>query len=130
MIERHWNANLLANIFGFIFLLVGVAGFVPNPLVSETGVFRVNEAHNLIHIVTGVLLFAGAYFNAAAWTIRGVALLYAVVAIIGFVIPDNMLFGVVAMNMADRWLHVALAAVLLLVGFVTPAREPLRHAHM
>ena len=29
MIERHWNADLLAKIFGFIFILVGIAGFIP-----------------------------------------------------------------------------------------------------
>jgi hypothetical protein len=129
MIERHWNADLLAKIFGFVFILVGIAGFIPNPLVSESGVFRVNEAHNLIHIVTGVLFFAAAFMDASVRAIRGIAVLYAIVAILGFVFPDNMLFGIVAMNMADRWLHAALAAVLLLVGFVTPAHEPMRQAH-
>ena len=130
MIERHWNADLLAKIFGFIFIAVGIAGFIPNPLVSETGVFQVNEAHNLIHIATGVLFLAAAFMDASVWTIRAIAVLYTVVAIIGFVIPDNMLLGVVAMNMADRWLHAALAAVLLLVGFMTPAHEPMRQAHL
>jgi phage shock protein PspC (stress-responsive transcriptional regulator) len=130
MIERHWNADLLAYIFGFIFIAVGIAGFFPNPIVWSTGVFQVNEAHNLIHIVTGILFLAGAYFGASVWTIRAIAVLYTIVAIIGFVIPDNMLFGLVAMNAPDRWLHAALAAVLLLVGFVTPAHEPLRQAHM
>jgi len=43
--------------------------------------------------------------------------------------PGNMLLGAVAMNLADRWLHAAFAAVLLLVGFVTPAHEPMRQAH-
>jgi Domain of unknown function (DUF4383) len=130
MIERHWNADLVAKIFGFIFIAVGIAGFIPNPLISETGVFQVNEAHNLIHIVTGVLFLAGAYFSQSVWTIRAIAVLYTIVAIVGFAIPDNMLLGAVAMNMADRWLHAALAAVLLLVGFVTPAREPMRQAHL
>jgi hypothetical protein len=130
MIERHWNADLLAKIFGFIFIAVGIAGFIPNPLVSETGVFQVNEAHNLIHIATGVLFLAAAFMDASVWTIRAIAVLYTIVAIIGFVIPDNMLLGVVAMNMADRWLHAALAAVLLLVGFMTPAHEPMRQAHL
>jgi hypothetical protein len=129
MIERHWNAELLAYIFGFIFIAVGIAGFFPNPIVWSTGVFYVNEAHNLIHIVTGLLFLAGAYFGASVWTIRAIAVLYTIVAIIGFAIPDTMLLGVVAMNMADRWLHAALAAVLLLVGFVTPAHEPMRQAH-
>jgi Domain of unknown function (DUF4383) len=128
--ERHWNADLLAYIFGFIFIVVGIAGFVPNPLVSETGVFHVNEAHNLIHIVTGLLFLAGAYFAASVWTIRAIAVLYTIVAIAGFAIPDNMLFGAVAMNMADRWLHAAFAAVLLLVGFMAPAHEPMRQAHL
>ena len=63
------------------------------------------------------------------WTIRAIAVLYTIVAIIGFAIPDDMLFGVVAMNMADRWLHAAFAAALLLVGFMTPAHEPMRQAH-
>ncbi|HEY8136982.1 MAG TPA: DUF4383 domain-containing protein [Methylocystis sp.] len=130
MIERHWNADLLAKIFGAIFIVVGIAGFIPNPLVSETGVFRVNEAHNLFHIVTGLLFLAGAYFDASAWTIRAIAMLYTIVAIAGFAIPDNMLLGAVAMNMADRWLHAAFAAVLLLIGFLAPAHEPMRQAHL
>ena len=56
-------------------------------------------------------------------------MLYTIVAIVGFAIPDNALLGAVAMNMADHWLHAAFAAVLLLVGFVTPAHEPMRQAH-
>ncbi len=130
MIERHWNADLLAKIFGLVFIVVGIAGFFENPLVSETGIFRVNEAHTLVHIVTGALFFAGAYMGWSARAIRGIAVLYTAVAIIGFAIPDNMLFGVVAMNLADRWLHAALAGALLLVGFVTPAHEEMRHSQM
>jgi hypothetical protein len=129
MIERHWNADLLAKIFGLAFILVGILGFIPNPLISETGVFQVNEAHNLIHIVTGLLFPGGAYFDASVWMIRAIAVLYTIVAIVGFAIPDNAPLGAVAMNMADHWLHAAFAAVLLLVGFVTPAHEPMRQAH-
>jgi hypothetical protein len=130
MIERHWNADLLAKIFGFAFIVVGLVGFFPNPLISETGFFQVNEAHNYLHIVTGLLFLAGAYFDASVWMIRAIAVLYAIVAIAGFALPDNMMLDVVTMNMADRWLHAALAAVLLLVGFMTPAHEPMREAHM
>ena len=89
MIERHWNADLLAKIFGFAFILVGIVGFIPNPLISETGFFQVNEAHNLIHIVTGLLFLAGSYFDASVWTIRAIAVLYTIVAIIGFAIPEQ-----------------------------------------
>ncbi len=130
MIERHWNADLLAKIFGVVFLAVGLLGLVQNPLVSDTGFFRVNDVHNLVHMVTGALFIAGAFLKVPVRTIRGMAVLYAAIAIIGFAMPDSMLFGVLAMNAADRWLHAALAAGLLLVGFLTPARENMRHAHM
>ena len=63
-------------------------------------------------------------------TLRWIAVIYAAIAIIGFVTPDRMSFGVLEMNSADRWLHGALAVVLLLVGFVTPAQEKIRTAHM
>lgn len=129
MIERRWNPNLMATIIGVIFVLVGLLGFVQNPLVSDTGVFRVNDAHNWVHIISGAIFLAGAFFKVPAMTIRLMAVLYALIAIIGFATPDNMLFGVIEMNLADRWLHVALAAALLLVGFLTPARETVRTAH-
>jgi hypothetical protein len=130
MIERHWNADLLAKIFGVVFLAVGLLGFAPNPIVSPTGVFEVNEAHNIVHIATGVAFLAGAMLGAPVITIRVIAVLYALVAIIGFVMPGSMLLNIVAINMADRWLHAVLAAVLLLVGFLAPAPESMRHARM
>ncbi len=130
MIERHWNADLLAKIFGAIFIIVGLLGFVPNPVVSETGLFRVNDAHNYLHIATGIILLAGAFTKAPVITIRVIAIIYALVAIVGFAMPGPMMFDTFAMNMADRWLHAALAAVLLLVGFLTPAQERLGHARM
>jgi hypothetical protein len=130
MIERHWNADLLAKLFTVIFIVVGLLGFVPNPVVSETGVFHVNDAHNYLHVATGIILLMGAFAKAPVITIRVIAIAYALVAIIGFAMPGSMLFDTIAMNMADRWLHAALAAVLLLVGFLTPAQERLGHARM
>jgi hypothetical protein len=76
-----------------------------------------------VHLITGVAFLAGAYVRAPATTIRVIAVLYAIVAIIGFVTKSDMLFGLIQMNMADNWLHLAIAAVLLLIGFLTPAEE-------
>jgi uncharacterized membrane protein len=126
MIERYWNADLIAKVLGVVFLIVGLVGFVPNPIIWETGYFEVNTAHNFVHIITGVILLAGAFMNAPVMIIRGVAILYTLVAIVGFAMPDTMWFGVL-MNHADHWLHAALALVLLLLGFLTPIREPLTH---
>jgi hypothetical protein len=130
MIERHWNADLLAKVFGAIFIVVGIVGFFDNPVVSPTGLFRVNDAHNWLHIVTGLLFLAGAYMRTPVMTIRAIAVLYVVVTIIGFAWRGPMLFDAIAMNMADNWLHAAVAAILLLVGFLSPAEERLGHARM
>jgi hypothetical protein len=52
-------------------------------------------------------------------------LVYAIVAVLGFMNGDKPLFGMMANNMPDVWLHVGLAVVMLLLGFVvkdSPAR--------
>jgi hypothetical protein len=127
MIERRWNADLIAKVLGGIFIVIGLLGFAPNPLVSETGFFQVNDAHNFVHILTGVALGAGAFLGAPARTIRVIAVLYAIIAIVGFVTEGDMLFGAIQMNAADRWLHVGLAVILLAIGFLTPIEERVGH---
>jgi uncharacterized membrane protein len=47
-------------------------------------------------------------------------LVYAVVAVMGFVVGDGMIFNLIANNQNDTWLHVALAVVMLAIGFGTP----------
>jgi uncharacterized protein DUF4383 len=114
-----------ALIIGIIFIVVGLLGFVPNPLVSPTGLFAVNTAHNLIHLLTGVVIIAGAY---SAFGARNTLLIfgavYAVVAIAGFIpalmTGGNMLLGFVHVNDADKWLHVLLAIVILAAGYYLP----------
>jgi len=130
MIESHWNADLLAKILGFVFLVVGAVGFTANPMVSANGLFTVNDLHNYVHIGTGVLFLAGALLGAPVTTIRGIAILYAIVALVGLAFPDAGLLRALQMNMADHWLHAALAIILLLVGFLAPIEERLSHAQL
>ncbi len=40
------NTQTASLAFGITFLLAGILGFVPNPLVASHGVFAVNVAHN------------------------------------------------------------------------------------
>jgi hypothetical protein len=113
------NAKTAAVILGIVFLVVGVLGFFPNPLVSPTGFFVVNTAHNIVHLISGAVLLAGAYSNlGAAMALKIVGVVYALVAILGFVMDGPMLLGMVAMNPMDHWLHVVLAVVLLGAGFM------------
>ena len=54
------TAKTGALVLGVIFVLVGIAGFVPNPLVGPTGIFVTNPMHDYIHIGSGaVLVIAG-----------------------------------------------------------------------
>ena len=107
--------------FGVIFVLVGLAGYVPalTPDGKLLGVFAVNGAHNLVHILTGVIAVAIALASpanmAAFFKIFGVV--YGLVAVLGFFAGDQPLLGIIAHNMADMWLHVVIAAVSLYLGF-------------
>jgi Domain of unknown function (DUF4383) len=107
-------------VLGVILILVGLLGFIPNPLVSADGIFAVNAAHNLVHIVTGIALLIGALaLNQSQMTLRVVGIAYALVAILGFFSGD-MLLGFIHMNAADRWLHVLVAVILIAAGWVLP----------
>jgi Domain of unknown function (DUF4383) len=115
------NAKTAAMILGVVFVLVGILGFVPNPLVSPTGLFVVNTNHNLVHLLSGAALLAGAYTDlGGALMLKIVGAVYALVAILGLILGGNMLLGLVAVNHADHWLHAALAVVLLAAGFMLP----------
>jgi uncharacterized protein DUF4383 len=117
-----------AILFGIVFLVVGILGFVPAATPPMTtgeggmllGVFHVNTAHNIIHLASGVVFLlcgmAGAGPSRTFFKIFG--FVYALVAVLGFIKGDGMLMGMVANNMADVWLHVVLAVAMLFLGFV------------
>jgi hypothetical protein len=67
------------------------------------------------------VLLLGAYSPmGASLALRVIGIIYAIVAVLGFVMPGGMLLGMIAMNMADHWLHVVLAIVILYAGFGLP----------
>ena len=119
-------AKTMAVLFGVVFLVVGILGFVPAVTKDQMllGIFHVNTAHNCVHLLSGVIaLFCGMSGVGASRTyFKLFGLVYAAVAIMGFLNPgDTMLLGLISNNMADTWLHVGIAAVSLLIGFM-PAR--------
>ena len=82
-------------------------------------IFMVNGPHNIVHITSGIVFllcgFAGAGASSTFFKIFGIV--YALVAILGFVKGEGMLLGLISNNVADTWLHVVLAAVMLFLGF-------------
>jgi hypothetical protein len=118
------SAKTAALILGVVFIIVGVLGYIKNPLVGEYGIFLTNNMHNLVHIISGIFLLIGVYTALSpSLALKILGVVYAIVAILGFVMMkggDGVMFGI-AMNMMDHWLHVALAIVILAAGFGLPA---------
>jgi len=117
-----------ALLFGIVFLLIGILGFVPAVTPDNgmlLGVFHVNIAHNIIHLASGVVFLlcgmAGAGPSRTFFQIFGI--IYAVVAVLGFYYGDNALLGLISNNTADTWLHVVLAVVMLFLGFGPSGRK-------
>jgi hypothetical protein len=55
-------AKTLALLFGVVFLLIGILGFVPAVAPNEMllNIFHVNATHNAVHLLTGIVaLLAG-----------------------------------------------------------------------
>jgi hypothetical protein len=116
-----------AILFGVVFLLLGILGFVPAVTKDQMllGMFHVNAAHNCVHLLSGVVaLFAGmTSLGAARWYFRIFGLVYGLVAVMGFFVGDGMLLGLISNNAAVTWLHVGIAAVSLILGFMPASAE-------
>ncbi len=112
-------ARTVAAVFGAVYLLVGILGFV---LVSGGegelfGLFPVNALHNIVHILLGaILLYGSMSFAAAIQTTRGVGAVLVILGILGFITTDG--FGLVPLGGNDIWLHLATGAILLATGFM------------
>ena len=121
----------VAMVFGAVFLLIGLLGFVPGITSTDTdgtqllfGLFMVDPIQNAVHIVTGLagLVAVGINTKAARAYLIGFGMVYALVALLGFF--DPTLFGLMRVNKADNWLHVVLAISLLGAGLGLNDDEP------
>lgn len=112
--------------FGSTFILVGLLGFISNPLVSANGIFEVNGMHNLVHLLTGsAFLFGGLVLEGKEdITLKTVTAAYFGVAMLGFLTSGNTLLGLVHINEADRWLHLGLAMAMLGAALIAKRATP------
>ena len=103
-------------------------GFIPaaSPNGMLLGVLHVNAAHNIVHLITGVVALLAAYtgFRASQLFFQVFGIIYGLVAILGFMAGDRHIVGVIANNLADAWFHLIVAAVSLYFGF---ARKVIEH---
>src|SRR5262245_47180120 len=109
------NLTLIARLFGIVFILVGILGFVPAASPNEhlLGLFHINTAHNLVHIASGAAALACAAAGAARIYFQIFGIVYGLVAILGLVMGEGYLLGMIANNIHDVWLHFLIAGASL-----------------
>ena len=129
------STRTFALIFGIAFLAIGIAGFIPGLLEphgaehpdlaidafsgSVLGLFPVNILHSIVHVLFGLWgLLAYKSLAASRAYGKGVAVIYAVLTVLGFIPALNTVFGLVPLYGNDIWLHALLAAVAAYFGFV------------
>lgn len=137
--------QLLATLVGAAFLLVGIAGFIPgitshlyggldfaghNSDAKVLHIFQTSWLHNIVHLAFGIagLALARTWAGARGYLIIG-GVIYLALWLYGLIVGPDSGANFVPMNTADDWLHFALGAGMITLGFVTtreraPATRP------
>ncbi|WP_282819152.1 DUF4383 domain-containing protein [Curtobacterium flaccumfaciens] len=131
-----------ALVVGIVFLLVGIAGFVPGITTGDLagaghesmgmllGIFQVSVLHNIVHLLFGVvgLLAANRASGSRMYLVIG-GIVYFVLWVYGlFTAGHSSGANFVPLNNADNWLHLVLAIGMVALGVVLP-RERRRPAN-
>ena len=121
-----------ARLVGIVFLVVGVAGFIPGITTNLydglefaghdgnaelLGIFQVSVLHNVVHLLFGVagLALSRTFSGARTYLIGGGAI-YLVLWLYGLVIDKDGDANFVPLNSADDWLHFVLGVAMIGLG--------------
>ena len=121
----------VARLVGVVFLLVGVAGFIPgvttdlydglefagdDGTAELLGIFKVSVLHNIVHGLFGIagLALAATASGARTFLIGGGAV-YLALFLLGILGGGDW----IPTNDADNWLHLVLGAGMIAAGIVT-----------
>lgn len=128
------QTRYFALVLGIIYTVIGLAGFVPGLLVHSPdmppmaveslygrllGLFPVNILHTLVHIALGIwgISVWRTYMGARTYA-RSLAIIFAVLTLIGIIPATSTLFGLVPLFSHDIWLHALTAIVSAYFGWV------------
>jgi uncharacterized protein DUF4383 len=130
--------RLAAMVVAVVFLVVGIAGFIPGVTTEYDGmtfaghestamllgVFHVSILHNIVHLLFGVagLALARTAPGASNFLVVG-GIVYAVLWLYGLLIDHNSAANFVPVNTADNWLHLILAVGMVALGVVLGRRR-------
>lgn len=128
-----------ALILGIIYVLIGIAGFIPGFLVSPPasapglivdsgygvlfGIASVNIIHNIIHLIIGIWgLLASRDFGAAKTFSRITAIIFGILFIMGLIPGLNTTFGLAPIYGGDVIIHLVTALVAAYFGYMAEQR--------
>ena len=120
----------VARLVGIVFLLVGIAGFIPgittnlydglefagdDGTAELLGLFQISVLHNIVHALFGVGILMAATPEGARTFLLGSGAIYVVLFLLGILGGGDW----VPINDADDWLHLGLAVGLIALGLLT-----------
>jgi hypothetical protein len=130
---RRTAVQTAALLVGVVFLLVGIAGFIPGlttnfdqmtfagheSQAAILGVFQVSILHNIVHLLFGVagLALSRSISGARGYLIFG-GVIYLALFVYGLLIDHDSAANFVPVNSADNWLHLGLGIGMILLGLV------------
>lgn len=120
-------------IYGIVFLLVGVAGFIPGITTDLgtmqfaghegnamlLGIFHVSILHNIVHLLFGVagILLARSATTARYFLLVG-GIIYLALFLYGLFIDYDSAANFVPLNDANNWLHLGLGVTMVGLSFL------------
>jgi hypothetical protein len=117
----------LAAVFGVVFVLVAIVGFIapggmamqptdPASPAKVLGMFPVNLLHNIVHLLFGAWgLAASRSWGGSKQFFTVAGIIYIVLTIVGYLSPSG--FGLVPLGGSDIGLHAVLGIVMLAIGY-------------
>lgn len=114
-------AKKIGLLFGIVFVLVALLGFMGTGIVGDMGVFHTDMMHNVVHLIVG-LVFIFVALKAAdsmGMTMKIFGAIYLILAVLGFLMVGSgtgSLLGLIEINGADNYLHLVLGIVILFFG--------------
>ena len=119
-------AKSYALLLGVVLTAVGILGFVGSlaPDGRLLGIFAIDNAHNVVHLASGVVGLLAFYAGAGASRLyAGVfGVVYGLVTVLGFIQMTSVL-GLITINTADNYLHAAIAIASLAVFILAGGRS-------
>ena len=104
---------------GTVLIVIWFLAFISNPIVGPSGLFLTNRAHDGVHILSGLILLISGFVSEifAIRTIQTFGIIYLIIAILGLLMGNGMLLGLIEINTWDNILHIVIAVVVLYLGF-------------